>query len=189
MLAIIVIIFEAVAVLFIGIFARTNDTTLLTTSNSTIFGNTAALMLAFTLMYSPFRRLSLFSLASLLIIIAVAAQTNLLFGTLWDSCFKGFSSSFNVDSNMVIRSLMSSLAVLLTALDFVGLFAYWQVYLLLAPIMAIGYALNSAIIIYGLKAFDGGGGITIFLYSGLCSLIIWAMCIRGKVDVSRYRIR
>ena len=89
----------------------------------------------------------------------------------------------------MIRCVFASLAVLLTVLDFIGLFDYWQVYLLIAPIMTIGYSLNSAIITYGLKTYDGGGGYTIFLYSGICSLMIWVMCIRGKIDNNRYRIK
>jgi len=146
-------------------------------------------MLAFTLMYSPFRKLSLFTLASLLIVVAISAQTNILFGTLWDSMFKGFSASFTLDVTLMVRSIFASLSVLLTVLDFVGLFNYWQIYLLIAPIMTIGYSLNSAILTYGLKVFDGGGGLCIFLYSGVCSLMIWALSIRGKIDVSRYRIK
>jgi hypothetical protein len=147
------------------------------------------LLFAFTLMYSPFRKLSIFSLVSLLIVISVAAQTNILFGTFWDSCFNGFSSSFQMTANLIIRSVFASLAALLTVLDFVGLFDYWQVYLLIAPIMTIGFSLNSAIVIYGLNTFDGGGGYLIFLYSGICSLMIWLFCIRGKIDNSRYKIK
>jgi hypothetical protein len=180
-------------VLFIGIFARATDTTITSTTNSTanstLVGDALTLMLGFTFMYSPFRRLSIFAFVSLLIVIAVAAQTNILFGTFWDSCFNGFSSSFQITAILLIRSVFASLSILLTVLDFVGLFDYWQVYLLIAPIMTIGYSLNSAIITYGLKTFDGGGGCTIFLYSGVCSLMIWALCIRGKIDNRRYRIR
>jgi len=189
MFSIIVIIFEFLAVLFIGIFARTNSTTLLSSSDFTLVSSCASLLLAFTLLYSPFRRLSLFTYASLLLVISVAAQTNILFGTLWDSCFNGFSSSFDITSTLLVRSLFAALASLLTALDFVGLFGYWQIYLIIAPIMTIGFALTSSIIVYGLKGFDGGGGCTVFLYSGVCSLIIWAMCIRGKIDKQMYRIK
>ena len=89
----------------------------------------------------------------------------------------------------MIRCIFASFAVLLTVLDFVGLFDYWQVYLLLAPIMTIGFALNSSIVIYGLNTFDGGGGYLIFLYSGIVSLMIWLVCIRGKIDNNRYRIK
>ena len=193
MFSVIVIIFEAIAVLFIGIFARSTDTTITTstngTSNSTLIGDSLTLMLAFTFMYSPFRKLSIFAFVSLLIVIAIAVQTNILFGTFWDSCFNGFYSSFQVTAVLMIRCVFASLAVLLTVLDFIGLFDYWQVYLLIAPIMTIGYSLNSAIITYGLKTYDGGGGYTIFLYSGICSLMIWVMCIRGKIDNNRYRIK
>jgi hypothetical protein len=140
-------------------------------------------------MYSPFRKLTIFAFVSLLIVISVTAQTNILFGTLWDSCFNGFSSSFQITAILLLRSIFACLAILLTILDFVGLFDYWQVYLLIAPIMTIGYSLCSSIIIYGLKTFDGGGGVSIFLYSGVCSLMIWALCIRGKIDKHRYQIK
>ena len=43
--------------------------------------------------------------------------------------------------------------------------------------------------VYGLDTFDGGGGMTVFLYSGVCSLMIWILCIRGKIDPSRYKIK
>jgi hypothetical protein len=140
-------------------------------------------------MYSPFRKLSIFAFVSLLLVISIAAQTNILFGTFWDGCFNGFSSSFQITGNVLMRSAFACLSVLLTVLDFVGLFDYWQVYLLIAPIMTIGYSLCSAIIIYGLKTFDGGGGVGIFLYSGMCSLMIWALSIRGKIDSNRYIIK
>lgn len=189
MFSIIVILFEAIAVLFIGIFARTNDTASLVTTNSTLFSDSLTLMLGFTLMYSPFRKLSLFSFITLLLVISIAAQTNILFGTFWDSCFNGFSSSFQVTVTLLIRCIFASLSVLITMLDFIGLFNYWQIYLLIAPIMTIGYSLISSIIIYGLKTFDGGGGLCVFLYSGICSLMIWAICIRGKIDNNRYQIK
>lgn len=140
-------------------------------------------------MYSPFRKLSIFAFVSLLIVISITAQTNILFGTLWDNCFNGFSSSFQITGNLLLRTVFGCLSVLLTVLDFVGLFDYWQVYLLIAPIMTIGYSLCSAIIVYGLKTFDGGGGVSIFLYSGVCSLMIWALSIRGKIDSHRYVIK
>lgn len=140
-------------------------------------------------MYSPFRKLSIFAFVSLILVISIAAQTNILFGTFWDSCFNGFSSSFQITGDLLLGSAFACLSVMLTVLDFVGLFDYWQIYLLIAPIMTIGYSLGSAIIIYGLKTFDGGGGVSIFLYSGMCSLMIWALSIRGKIDNKRYIIK
>ena len=189
MFAVGVIIFEVIAVLFIGIFARSNDTTSLSTTNSALFSDAMTLMLGFNLMYSPFRKLSLFALTTLLIVVAVAGQTNILFGTFWDDCFNGFGSSFTLGTTLLIRSIFASLSVLLTTLDFIGLFRYWQVYIIIAPIMTIGFSLNASILLYGLKVFDGGGGLIIFLYSGVCSLMIWALSIRGKINISEYRIK
>ena len=189
MFSFIVMIFEGVAVLFIGIFARTDDSTLSLT-NANLLTDSMTLMLAFVLMYSPFRRLSLYTIVTYLMALAIAAQTNILFGTFWDSAFANrFRSSFEVNITLLIRSIFASLSVLLTLLDFAGLFAYWQVYFLIAPIMTIGYSFNSAVIVYGLDCFDGGGGLMVFMYSGVCSLMIWLVSIRGKIDQNRYKIR
>ena len=124
MFSVIVIVFEAVAVLFLGIFARSDDSTL-TTTNASLLSDSMALMLAFLLMYSPFRRLSLYTIVTFLLAIALAAQTNLLFGTFWDSCFTSFQNTFQVNITLLIRSAFASLSVLLTLLDFAGLFGYW----------------------------------------------------------------
>ena len=179
MFSVIVIIFQAIALLFIGIFARTTTIKSSFSKEYSLIGDGLALLLAFTLMYSPFRKLSLTSFAMLLIVVAVTVQTFILFDTFWYSCFKGFSSNFQLNADIFIGSVFASLAVLITVLDFMGLFRYWQVYFLVAPIMTIGYSLLHNIITYGLKTFDGGGGMSVFLYSGVCSLMIWAMCIRG----------
>ncbi len=146
-------------------------------------------MLAFTLMYSPFAKLSIFVLIALLIVVSISSQINILLITFWDSCFNGFSSSFQMTALIIIRSVFGSFAVLLTALDMNGLFDYWQVYLIIPSIMAVGFSLCTSIVLYGLKTYDGGGGYCIFLYSGICSLIIWIMCIRGKVEKARFKIK
>jgi len=140
-------------------------------------------------MYCPFRKLSLFSLASLLINVAATIQTYMLFGTFWDSCFNGFSSTFSIDVSLITRSLHACLLVLLTALDFIGLFCYWQAYLILAPILTIGNSLSGAILLRGLKIFDGGSGMLVFLYSGVSSVIIWAILIRDKPHLEKVTIK
>jgi len=181
--------FELIAILFIGIFARTNSTSSLISTLNPLFNNCFLLLLAFTFMYNPFRKLSLFSLGSILLVVGVTIQTFFLFGTFWDSCFDGFSSTFTIDLTLVTRSLYASLIVLLTALDFIGIFCYWQVYLIMAPIMTIGSSLCSALLIRGLKIFDGGGGLLLFLYSGVCSLMVWAILIKGNIDPSKLIIK
>ncbi len=49
--------------------------------------------------------------------------------------------------------------------------------------MNIGFSLSSALIIFGLDTYDGGFGVATFLYSGICSLMIWLLCVRGKISV------
>ena len=77
----------------------------------------------------------------------------------------------------------------MTALDFIGLFCYWQAYLILAPVLTIGSSLCGAILLRGLKIFDGGSGMLVFLYSGVSSLIIWAILIRGKPHLEKLTIK
>jgi hypothetical protein len=120
---------------------------------------------------------------------AVTIQTFLLFGTFWDSCFIGFSSSFAIDITLVTRSLYSTLLVLLTVMDFIGLFCYWQVYVIMGVIMTVGSSLCGAILIRGLKIFDGGGGLLLFFYSGICSFLIWIVLIRGNIDHDKILIK
>ena len=190
MFSVIVIVFEAVVGLFISIFARTTDTTTsLVTTYFSLITDSLTLLFAFVLMYTSYRRLSFFSILLLLVVTAVTAQTSLLFDTFWTYTFSGFSGNFAVTASLIIRCVFTSLAVLITALDFMGLFANWQVYFIMGPVMAIGYGLIEGIIVYGLDTFDGGGGMTVFLYSGACSLMIWLICIRGKIHPSRYKIK
>jgi hypothetical protein len=178
--------FQVIAIIFIGSFSRTDTASSGITSYHPLFTSSALICLAFTLIYAPYRKLSLYSIASILLVIGATAQTYLLFGTFWDSCFNGFEKTFTVDISLIIRSLFASLTVLLTVLDFIGLFCYWQVYLIIAPILSIGSSLCGSILIRGLKVFDGGGGLLVFLYSGICSLVIWAMFIRGKFPIAAF---
>lgn len=85
--------------------------------------------------------------------------------------------------------MQSSLCILLICFDFIGLFNYWQVYFLIGPIAAFGYAFCSSTIVYGLNTFDGGAGMQVFLYSGVVSLLIWVVCIRGKLPIAKYQIQ
>jgi hypothetical protein len=72
MFSIIIIVFEAITVLFIGIFGRTNDTTNKSLKDSTLFSDSLILMFAFALMYAPFRRLSLFAIVIFLMVLFVS---------------------------------------------------------------------------------------------------------------------
>lgn len=68
MFSFIVIAFQVVAVIFIGAFARTTSTALISTGYLT---STISLCLAFALMYCPFKKLSYFSLMSVLLTVTI----------------------------------------------------------------------------------------------------------------------
>jgi hypothetical protein len=53
--------------------------------------------------------------------------------------------------------------------------------------MSIGYGLCSSIIVYGLDTFDGGNAISVFLFSGMCSLMIWLISVRGKISILEHK--
>jgi hypothetical protein len=65
-------------------------------------------------------------------------------------------------------------------LDYIGIFRYWQIYMLLVPVINILWSLNYAILRYGLKMFDGGCGMTVFLFAGVVSILIWIISVRQK---------
>ena len=53
--------------------------------------------------------------------------------------------------------------------------------------MTIGSSLVSNIIFQGLGTYDGGFGVGVFLFSGVCSLLIWMLSIRGKISVLEHK--
>ena len=66
-------------------------------------------------------------------------------------------------------------------IDFMGLFQYWQIYLIIGGSMACGMALNGSIIYKGLEGFDGGGGVTVFLFGAVVSIVVWWVLVREDV--------
>lgn len=75
---------------------------------------------------------------------------------------------------------MAIFPILLIFLDYVGIFKHWQLYIILAPLINLGWSLNYAILRYGLKIFDGGLGVSVFLFSGACTIAIWVVSVRGR---------
>ena len=98
-------------------------------------------MFSFVFMYTSYRKLSFFSVLLVLVVTAVTAQTSFLFDTFWTYTFTDFSGNFAVTFNLITRCLFASLSVLITTLDFMGLFSNWQIYFIMGPVMAIGYSL------------------------------------------------
>jgi len=89
MFSVVIVILQVVYLIFIAAFMRASS---FDATNLGLVVPCIALLLAFTLMYTPYRKLSLFSLIMLLLVISVTIQTNILFGIFWDSCFQGFST-------------------------------------------------------------------------------------------------
>lgn len=131
------------------------------------------------MVYAGRKLTSWISLANLLILIAINFQWNLLWFQFWKSCFSGFNVTFTVEPSLLINCISCSLCCLLSFSDFLGKIS-WNQLLFISLIQSIGFSLNSAVIIYGLKAFDGGGGIQIFFLSGLYSYSMWLLGFRPK---------
>lgn len=70
--------------------------------------------------------------------------------------------------------------MLLITLDYIGIFRYWQIYMLLVPICNFMWSFNLSVLRYGLKMFDAGGGISVFLFAGVVSIVIWIVSVRQK---------
>ena len=77
---------------------------------------------------------------------------------------------------------MSVFVVLLIAIDYIGIFRYWQIYMLIVPIISFLWTFNHAVFRYGLKIFDGGCGLDVFLFSGVVTLVLWVIAVRTKHD-------
>ena len=56
-------------------------------------------------------------------------------------------------------------------------------YAIISVVMTIGASLVANIVFRGLDTYDGGFGIATFLFSGVSSLMIWMMSIRGKINI------
>lgn len=50
----------------------------------------------------------------------------------------------------------------------------------MVPIVNFGWSFNYSILRYGLKVFDGCGGLTVFAFSGVATIVIWVVSVRGK---------
>lgn len=77
---------------------------------------------------------------------------------------------------------MAIFTVLLVCLDYVSIFRHWQIYILLAPIINFGSSFVYTLFRYALYVFDGQGGLTIFLFSGVVTLTIWVVSVRGNPE-------
>jgi hypothetical protein len=125
------------------------------------------------------RNLSWTSLGNVLVVVALCFQWSLLWSVFWNSCFQGFSVSFNLTITNFIQSAQSSLCTLLLATDLMGKLYYNQL-MFICLIMGVGFTLNSAILNYALKIFDGGCAMQVFLLAGASCLIAWLVVTKIK---------
>jgi len=80
----------------------------------------------------------------------------------------------------MIESSLAIFPILIVMIDFIGIWKYWQFYVFLVPIINLGWSLNYAILRYGITIFDGGLGLNVFLFSGVLTIVIWVVSIRGR---------
>ena len=69
MLSVVVIVLQVIAIVFIGSFGRSTSSTIV---NGVYLSSSLGLLLAFTLMTSAYKRLSITSLVTLLLIVAIS---------------------------------------------------------------------------------------------------------------------
>lgn len=84
MFTVVLVIIQFLILIFIGGFARTTTTF---SGSSYYLGTNILFLLAWTLMNTPFKKLTLHSLTILLLTIALTFECNLLFGRFWYSVF------------------------------------------------------------------------------------------------------
>ena len=176
MFALVVLFIQIIILFFIGGISRS------TTANTEYqyFTKNCLLMLCFVLISAPYKKLTVHAFMVMVIGITIAFEVELLMGRLWQHLFSQFTTTFQIDAKILIECSQAMLAVLLVCLDFIGIFQYWQMYLIMSPILTFGFAMNFGINTFGLKAYDGGGGFNIFLYSGAAAFVIWFFVVRGK---------
>lgn len=75
---------------------------------------------------------------------------------------------------------MPIFTILLILIDYIGIFRYWQIYVILPIIIDFGWAFNYCIIKYGLIIMDGCAGLSIYLFAGVCSIGLWIVAVRGN---------
>lgn len=123
--------------------------------------------------------ISWIAIANLLVVLGINFQWNLLWFQFWKSCFVGFKVNVVINVELLVNCASCTLCCLLSFMDFLGKIS-WNQILIVSLTNSIGFSLNSAVITYGLKAFDGGGGMQIFFLSGIYGYCIWIFGIRFK---------
>lgn len=130
------------------------------------------------------RHLSWSSLGNVLVVVAISYQWSILWTVFWNSCFLGFSTTFNLSISILIRSAQSSLCALLLVTDLIGKLYHTQI-MFICLIANVGSTLNTAIFQHALKIFDGGCGMQVFLLSGTSFMIAWLLATKLKAQELR----
>jgi hypothetical protein len=103
---------------------------------------------------------------------AIAFQWNTLFYAFWTSCLNlSFSATTTITMLNFMSSLQAVLCVLVTILPFLSRMSHTQIFLV-ALIEIVGYSLNFAVEMLGIKAITCGGGMTIFLFAATFAYFI-----------------
>lgn len=136
-------------------------------------------MIGFALLGAARKNLSWSSLGNLLILVGICMQWNLLWSVFWNSCFNGFSKEYRLSVTDLVQCEQCVLCLMLIGMDLVGRVYYSQL-VYISLIMSVGFSLNSAVFNYGIKIFDGGAGMQVFLFSAVFVLVAWASGMRMK---------
>lgn len=75
---------------------------------------------------------------------------------------------------------MAIFTIILICIDYIGIFRYWQIYMIIVPVVNFGWSFNYYVLRYGLQIFDGCGGLTIFAFSGVVTIAMWVVSVRGN---------
>lgn len=137
-----ILIFEIFIIILYGIFVRTGTATISTFSD---IEAPLYFTLAFTLLHMKNRMYDWSQLTNFLFITAISFQLNTLYFMFWESSFyQAFSSTTNISSLHLIVNIECTLAILVTAFQFVGRFSTQEIFAL-CMVEVFAFALNFSI--------------------------------------------
>lgn len=125
------------------------------------------------------------SLGNLVVLLAICMQWTLLWTAFWNSCFLGFNTTYTLTIADLIQCSQCTLCLLLVTTDFLGKIHHSQL-VYLSLLLSIGFSLNASIFAYGLKIYDSGAGMQVFLFSSVFFIVAWVCAmLRKKLEVTK----